>query len=292
MTEPEPSITVAVDPTNPGQFFACCGLLELADRLWPGAEGWFADDGREFKIACKGELEDALDAITACRLSSTMTKAQHARFAELTEWTVVRRKSAGVEEELKGLAKLLRESPVVLGEPVSLLVDWFTDDFAGGSRFKTWAGQQGVLTIATAMKEALPVTANGDQVLTFSAAGVGLPFNFDSDLGGQGGAIDIGFSFDPLAASALTRIDSLARPALELLAFIGLQRFRPAEKKRGENRFFYSTWVIPLPVEVAMAAACGVLPHGDSRFEFRLLYRTKYLKSFLPAIPEIGGRDE
>ncbi len=25
-------------PTNPGQFFACCGLLELADRLWPGAE--------------------------------------------------------------------------------------------------------------------------------------------------------------------------------------------------------------------------------------------------------------
>ena len=35
-------IRVNVDPTNPGQFFACCGLLELADRLWPGAEGWFA----------------------------------------------------------------------------------------------------------------------------------------------------------------------------------------------------------------------------------------------------------
>src|SRR5271163_2625185 len=35
------SIQIAVDPTNPGQFFACCGLLELADRLWPGAEGWF-----------------------------------------------------------------------------------------------------------------------------------------------------------------------------------------------------------------------------------------------------------
>jgi len=33
---PPPSITVTVDVTNPGQFFACCGLLELADRLWPG----------------------------------------------------------------------------------------------------------------------------------------------------------------------------------------------------------------------------------------------------------------
>ena len=31
-------IQLNVDPTNPGQFFACCGLLELADRLRDGAE--------------------------------------------------------------------------------------------------------------------------------------------------------------------------------------------------------------------------------------------------------------
>lgn len=56
MTSPPASISVAVDPTNPGQFFACCGLLELADRLWPGAEGWFTEGGSEFKIACAGTL--------------------------------------------------------------------------------------------------------------------------------------------------------------------------------------------------------------------------------------------
>ena len=39
---PEPTITVDVDVTNPGQFFACCGLLGLADRLWPGVEGRFS----------------------------------------------------------------------------------------------------------------------------------------------------------------------------------------------------------------------------------------------------------
>jgi CRISPR-associated protein Csx14 len=33
------SLRIKVDPTNPGQFFACCGLLELADRLWSGAQG-------------------------------------------------------------------------------------------------------------------------------------------------------------------------------------------------------------------------------------------------------------
>ena len=37
----EPNIQIPVDLTNPGQFFACCGLLELADRLCPGAQGWF-----------------------------------------------------------------------------------------------------------------------------------------------------------------------------------------------------------------------------------------------------------
>ncbi len=41
MTAEKPNISVKVDVTNPGQFFACCGLLELAGRLWPGAEGWF-----------------------------------------------------------------------------------------------------------------------------------------------------------------------------------------------------------------------------------------------------------
>ncbi len=45
----EPKIKIELEPANPGQFFACCGILELADRLWNGAEGWF--DTREFFIS-------------------------------------------------------------------------------------------------------------------------------------------------------------------------------------------------------------------------------------------------
>ena len=294
MIDPEASIAVAVDPTNPGQFFACCGLLELADRLWPGAEGWFADGGREFRIACGGELRELLDALDGCRLTNAMTEAQHARFAEITAMKVKERKSTpGVEEEEKALGALLREAPIVLCAPFGLTLDWFSDSRAGGSRFKTWAGRQSVIDIATAMKDALAAAEwRNERCLTFSVTGCGLPFNFDSDLGGQGGAIDIGFSFDPLAGSALTRIEPSARPALELLAFVGLQRFRPEEVK-GENRFLYAAWDRPLPVQAAMPSACGALPlAGATRYEFRLLYRTKYLKSFLPAVPQTGGSDE
>src|SRR5437773_3215099 len=48
------NIRIPVDLTNPGQFFACCGLLELADRLWPGAEGWF--ESPHFCVTCAGSL--------------------------------------------------------------------------------------------------------------------------------------------------------------------------------------------------------------------------------------------
>ena len=285
-------IHINVDPTNPGQFFACCGLLELADRLWPGAEGWFSDG--EFNIACKGTLSELLNAFVNCHQSNTMTAAQHARFQEITAMKVKERKSTpGVEEEEKALGALLREAPIALGAPFDITLDWFADTRAGGSRFKTWAGRQSVLDISTAMKAALKGSAwRTADCLKFSVVGCGLPFNFDSDLGVQGGAIDVGFSFDPLAGSALTRIESSARPAVELLAFVGLQRFRPAEIK-GENRFLYTQWNRPLPVQVAMPAACGTMPvAGAARYEFRLLYRTKYLKSFLPAIPFTGGSDE
>lgn len=285
------SIRINVDRTNPGQFFACCGLFELADRLWPGTEACF--ELEKFRIASDGTLSDVLEALVACCLSNTMTEAQHARFQEISSWSVAKRKSTRTEDEGKELEKLLREAPIVLHSPFDVTLDWFTDDYSGGSRFKTWAGRQSVLDISTSMKKALNATTwRNENCLTFSVTKSGLPFNFDSDLGIQGGAIDVGFSFDPLASSALTRIESSARPALELLAFIGLQRFRPTEIK-GENRFLYTAWNRPLPIQVAMPAACGAVPvSGSPRYEFRLLYRTKYLKSFLPAVPFTGDSDE
>ena len=67
-----------------------------------------------------------------------------------------------------------------------------------------------MLDIATAMHAGLShVDTAVESTLWNSAEVAGLPFNFDSDLGGQGSALDIGFSFDPLAASAITRIEGI-----------------------------------------------------------------------------------
>jgi len=294
------TIPIPVSVTNPGQFFACCGLLELADRLWHGAEGWFQDNIFRLRAvtATKLTTESALfDAIVGCTVSNAMSQTQIDRLTNLSVMSKAgRERTVGLEEEKKALEKLRREEPILLGAPFHLRINWFHDENRGGNRFKTWAGQQSVIDIASSMKTALQSsdlqTRGPDNWFSYSAIDCGLPFNFDSDLGGQGSALDIGFSFDPLAGSAVTRIGSSARPFLELLAFVGLQRFRPRQIKN-ENRYLYCAWNHPLPPEIAAPAACGMLPlAGAPLYEFRLLYRTKYLKSFLPAIPFFGDSDE
>jgi CRISPR-associated protein Csb3 len=300
MSSLKPTIAIPVDLTNPGQFLACCGLLELADRIWPGTEGLF-ERGTFFLLSTKDMTEvgsaGLFDSLAQCTLTNTMTTQQISRLAELSAMKgSVREKDRGLDEEKKSLEKLRREEPILLQAPFHLRLDWFQDVSAGGSRFKTWAGQQSVLDIASSMKKAIEVpdwrARTPDEWFSKAVSGCGLPFNFDSDLGGQGSALDVGFSFDPLAASATTRIESSARPCLELLAFVGLQRFRPRQLMN-YNRYLYCTWNQPLPPELAAPAACGMLPlTGAPLFEFRLLYRTKYLKSFLPAIPYFGGSNE
>jgi CRISPR-associated protein Csb3 len=294
MSDKEPNITIPVDLTNPGQFFACCGLLELADRLWQGAEGWF-DEDRFLITGPQGcSLRTLLNAFAESTVANTMTPTQNTRLAELAAMTKKQREaSPGLEEEKKLLESLRREMPIILAGAIVFRIDWFCDDYAGGSRFKTWAGQQSVLDIARAMHGGMAgAIEESSLALWNNARGVGLPFNFDSDLGGQGSALDIGFSFDPLAGSEATRIEGPCKPALELLCFVGLQRFRPREIPR-ENRFVFAAWRSPLSPSVASAVACGAVNVNDALLrEFKLLYRTKYLKSFLPAIPFQGERDE
>src|SRR5262249_48030475 len=103
---PDPTIRVTVDPTNPGQFFACCGLLELADRLWSGAEGWF--QGCEFCIKSGGTLAELIQAVGG----ATLTQLD--------------------PEDTTG-------SAIEVGSPFRpLRLDWWQDHRAGGKELKVW----------------------------------------------------------------------------------------------------------------------------------------------------------
>jgi CRISPR-associated endonuclease/helicase Cas3 len=287
---PEAAIRVRMEPTNPGQFFACCGLLELAHRLWNGAEGWF--DGSEFCLRPAGNHAEVtpkglIDELARCRVMNVMTEEQLTLLDQLSQLKG-RDRSESQEAQKKELESIRRESPIRFhfSGKFDLRIDWFLDGRSDGSRFKTWAGQQSVIDIAQGMHgPLLPAKwcdAPPAEWLSRSVSVDALPFYFDSGLSGQGAALDAGFSFDPLG------FKMPSRPLLELAAFIGLQRFRPLPVP-GDNLYRFDLWPSPLLPATAAVAACGaVAMRGAQRYEFRLLYRTKYLKSFLPAQPYRG----
>ena len=257
-----PTITVSVDPTNPGQFFACCGLLELADRLWPGAEGWFADG--QFQIACGGNLPALLEA------------ARKAKLDLLDEDDIY-------------------SGPGKLGDPFNLTLDWWLDagyhaaDPSRGSRLKPWAGTMESVGIARAMQLALKqpgintdpfnvdiVVPNADDPKKKKE-----PFHFDSRRGANALPLDIGFVQDALG------IQTLAHPAVEFFALVGLQRCRPRPTDT-PRVFDYYTWSAPCPPAVLPLAVCGLLGDLQARgYRFENAFRTgqKKHKAFNPASP-------
>lgn len=273
-------IAVRVDLANPGQYFACCGLLELAHRMRPGAEAWFADG--HFKLRGLDSAAELLNAMHQCDIANTMTSEQKRRRRELGEMGQKSLKAdPALEAEKKTLDSLWRESPVLFGDPFGLRVDWFLDTRSGGKSFKTWAGQQSIVDIVTDLRPLMPQAGDAPEGwLHSSSVSDCVPLHFDSNLGGAGADVDVGFSFDPLKSAGL-RVGM--RPAIELLAFAGLQRFRPEQTSEAWE---YGVWTRPSGVELSALACCGVVPQlAERQFQFRLLYRTKYLKSFLPGRP-------
>jgi CRISPR-associated protein Csb3 len=289
VTEPEPTIRVAVDPTNPGQFFACCGLLELADRLWPGAEGWFAHGDREFCIACGGTLVALLDALTNADINSSLTDHELKRLGTLLSANKSTLSSADAEEKAR-LSALWKAERLHLSKPFDLWIDWWFDEKTGGKAMKTWAAKQLVLDMARPMNRAMrsPKWREGvaDDALTRPANVDAVPFYFDAHANWQSTPRDVGFGLYTLRNDIKT--DGNTRPLLELAAFFGIQRFRPATKP-GKKLLIYTTWPIPLPVVAASVAANGLLGmSGEGRYAFRMLFRSEYMKAFLPAQPYHG----
>lgn len=254
-------VDVRVDVTNPGQFFACCGLFELAHRVSRGCRSVFTDDGR-FRITPSEEsrlplLEGLIAAFYEAKLEAVMPDD-------------------------------LAATPMQVPDPFNLRLDWWNDDRSRGAELKTWAGQQKVARIAAAMQATLlEDTISADTLLDSNAvlyeAGSRTkkvePFYFDSRRAAQAHAVDIGFSPDT------QQMEMPVHSVVELLSLVGLQRFRPRVNE--DRSRTYRVWGNPLPIVAAAAvASCGAEVPDATDYRFRLLYRTKYLKGFLPSLPE------
>jgi CRISPR-associated protein Csb3 len=266
MSGAAPNVSIPVDLSNPGQFFACCGLLELADRLWPGAEGWFEGQAPKsrFQIAASptANLRDLL--VNAACLQFDMRDGD----------------CKGDKDDDEADEKPL--DPIIVKSPVTLVLDWWAD-----KSIKPWAGSMKERPILIAMLRAIdpdnPDPLNAARVV-FDPLPPSIPgrqgpkakkrepFYFDCRRGCNSHPLDSGFSPDA------HNMEVNCFPAVEALCFIGLQRFRPAPTDAA-NRSRYTVWTTHLPVNALASVVCGLVAiQGSLVFAFDNFFRTDQKK--------------
>lgn len=262
MVNHQPHIELDVDPTNPGQFFACCGLLDVANRLWPGAEGCFED--YRFRICCQGSQAQLIEAITE---------------AELVQVGLVEDTASPIEIRLQ-------ERPMRL--------DWWLADRTTGTALKVWAGSMDSFRIARAMQHAM----KDERFFSRQLFNVNLvaheperpektvePYYFDARRAANSHCRDVGF------APSKLKVATRSYPAVEFFCLIGLQRSMPALTER-RGLFDYFTWGRPILAELLAAVVPGAVRFPENRgYRFENWYRSgqKMQRAFRTAIPLSQG---
>lgn len=270
MSNPEPTIRIAVDLTNPGQFFACCGLLELASRLDPNSIAQFQNG----HFVINGEVQSVLDYFFKCHV--TVDTCQTSMIDDEGD-KVDDRKNDDNGDSHRG-----RIYPMTLHEPFNLRLDWWNDEAAQRQKLKTWTAGQRVTDLLLGYHKKRKGKVEGMYIPSmrehFAEAvkrypqdwlreplpiKVPMAFSYDSRLS-RNNALDQGHTTDSVMAFS---------PAVDVLTLIGLQRFRPLMLETWSRNRYY-TWRQSLPVEIAAVAALGLIPQLiDCCFEFPIKRR-------------------
>ncbi len=232
-----------VDISNPGQFYACLGLLSVSDSLAPGVTGWF--DKRRFLISSQGispnELVNAILGMDIIPLFD-------------------------IKQAL---------GPLIFRTGYPFLVNWWCE-WKGGQWEKTalklWAGQQTSYSIPSKLLQAaasirVQVERNPHRLLSSTNLVTG---RYGVNPSASWTALDVGYSPNEHGGDAATC------PYTEILAAIGLQIAAPLSD--GKSQKVYYTWTEPLPSLLAACAARGVQRgwrQGD-KVTFEIISRGSY----------------
>jgi CRISPR-associated protein Csx14 len=219
---PDDLLSVRLDPLNPGQFFACCGLFELVSMEEPGLLAAFAIDPLRPRLA------------VFCIESANGSQALRTVLSTLRGASVVFHPSQ---------KEPVRPATIGFGG-TSLHLDWWLDEFREETtNLKCWAGQVTTRGLFTELLPLLDAEATPDDLFLRSAATNSL---FGVDPRSAWNTLDLGFSPNEHGVA------STVFPIVEILAAIGLQYFRPDSASR--SAVPYSLWRERLPASVARLA--------------------------------------
>lgn len=249
-------LRIPLDPTNPGQFYACCGLVELFTLLKQrDALSHFDHDPSRPKYA-----EFLLTGASEAELSGVVRQIAHADYSAISDWET-EQSIRPIRAEFPGLA---------------LELDWWLDEFRlEATPLKCWAGQVTGLRLFDELPKLLNPEAGSSQIFHFAKPSKS---KFGVDPRSAWNALDFGYSPNEHGEDAATF------PAVEMLAAFGLQSFRPFPDKRRSAH--YSLWRTPLPRVAAIQASLEPWDGLDvSTFRFQIDKRGQSYKYFAPGRP-------
>jgi len=240
-----PALEIDIDPRNPGQFYACCGLLELAHWIWgTEARGWFREN--RFCLHVESQSPGVIDGeLLACLKDMTF---------------VAQNDDSG--------------SPIVvhLGDGREYRLDWWTKQIYWHGSLRTWGRGTSYNLIAESHRECLGIT----ELVSGFTRTAKMTSRLSVDPRASWTALDAGFSPNDQNFTVSTF------PLVEFLAGIGLQRNRPSPLKK--LYWHYTLWSTPVP-SVLVPTVKYMLPRSDTTvYLFEIASRGQMARYFTPAI--------
>jgi CRISPR-associated protein Csx14 len=269
--------SVPVDLLNPGQVFACLGLMEATEILAGPCAGRFAyldsSTDAKFELTAPGDGNPVQAVVQFLAQSEVVSIAPRGSDLSTEKWKVKTEPSGGWS-----FPAPLPESSAILpvrlrNGAVELPMDhWLDGEHSGRDNVKFWAGAGGYPGAALA-RDAISCLSGlkGDR---FSDA-VRDPFSFAAPM-------DSSFRFDwrrdyiPLDAGFSPNdqpaVGMVGYPLVELLAAVGLQYARPARiNPRDKLAYRYHVSDVKLPIVLVRVALGADDPGFPSRtFRIRL----------------------
>ena len=224
-------LSLSIDVENPGHFFACCGILYCADRIYDSAEGHFRTDSGQnvFVLTTTSESNPIEEIVSKLNASKDPRK---------------------VDPD--------KSDTALIFDSMSVMMD-FWNHFDDRPKIKLFAGQEDSKKLLCRWMDHL---ARSDKKINglLDLQVQDLPSGFDTTTSWN--TLDIGFSLN--AHKMNKKISTY--PLVEFFAYLGIQTYSWEKRKDG---YFYRIWTVPLPITLARAAAAGALTHHNKRcFKF------------------------
>jgi CRISPR-associated protein Csb3 len=273
---------VQVNPMNPVEYLACCGVFEILARFDSNTTSWWEVEPQPgFRI--ESEIDEA--SLLAC-LKETFSdwgqwqgqegenRNNESLIAEAVEDNA-EETDGGEEEGVEGI--FLNPQFSMNDNVIRLKVDWWYETLTPEkqikkkSAWKMYAGQQTAEKITRAMTAAAALLLEKGSVNSLTELiklSAGMTGRFGFDPRSSRNALDAGYSANDLKLSIATC------PFAELLTTIAAQHFFPQRNRQSggitssrgwiaNDVFRYALWTTPLPITLARMAAVGVAVNKD-----------------------------